>query len=74
MLLELDDDFTDDIVVASLARSYIGVAENLKDPEMCWHEDDKQAWEELLPAIKTVLAWYSMDADGEIKKAKRRKK
>lgn len=74
MILEIDDDFSDEIVISSLANSYIGVQQNLKDPEMCWHEDDKQAWEELLPAIKTVLAWYSMDADGEIKKAKKRNK
>lgn len=74
MILEVDDDFSDEIVIKSLANSYVGVAENLKDPQMCWHEDDKKAWEELLPAIKTVLAWYSMDADGEIKRAKKKSK
>lgn len=74
MIIEVDDDFSDEIVISSLARSYVGIQENLKDPEMCWHEDDVQAWKEMLPAIKTVLAWYSMDADNEIKKAKRSKK
>ena len=74
MLLEVDDDFTDDIVISSLANSYVGIEENLKDPELCWHEDDVDAWKDLLPAIKTVLAWYSTDAAGEIKRAKKKKK
>ena len=73
MLLKVDDDFSDEIVISSLAKSYVSIKENLKDPEMCWHEDDKQAWEELLPALKTVLAWYSTDVKAEIKKAKKSK-
>lgn len=73
MMLEVDDDFSDEIVISSLAKSYVSIKENLKDPDMCWHEDDKQAWEELLPAIKTVLSWYSLDVAAEIKKAKKSK-
>lgn len=73
MILEIDDDFTDEIVISSLAKSYVSIKENLKDPEMCWHEDDVEAWKELLPAIKKVLSWYSLDAAAEIKKAKKRK-
>jgi hypothetical protein len=73
MKIEVDDDFADDIVVSSLANSYVSIKENLKDPEMCWHEDDKQAWEELLPALKTVLAWYSTDVEADIKRAKKKK-
>jgi hypothetical protein len=73
MKIEVDDDFADDIVVSSLANSYVSIKENLKDPEICWHEDDKQAWEELLPALKTVLAWYSTDVEADIKRAKKKK-
>ena len=73
MKIEVDDDFADDIVISSLAKSYVSIKQNLKDPEMCWHEDDKQAWKELLPALKTVLAWYCLDVDAEIKKAKKSK-
>lgn len=73
MKIEVDDDFADEIVISSLAKSYVSIKQNLKDPEMCWHEDDKQAWEELLPALKTVLAWYSLDVNAEIKKAKKSK-
>ena len=73
MLIEVDDDFKDEIVISSLANSYVSIKENLKDPEMCWHEDDVEAWKELLPAIKTVLSWYSLDVNAELKKAKKNK-
>lgn len=74
MIIEIDDDFTDEIVISSLANSYVSISENIKDPEIAWHEDDIAAWKELLPALKTVLAWYSTDVNAEIKKAKRKKK
>jgi hypothetical protein len=73
MILEIDDDFSDDVVISSLANSYVSVAANLKDPEMCWHEDDRKSWEELLPAIMLVGGWYSVDFKKDIKKAKQRK-
>lgn len=74
MILEIDDDWTDEVVAASLAKDYVSLSENLKDPEMCWHEDDVQSWKETLPAIKTVLAWYCVDVDAEIKRAKKMSK
>jgi hypothetical protein len=72
MILELEDDFTDEITIANLAQSYVAISNNLKNGAG-WHEDDVAAWEELLPAIKTVLKWYCLDADKEIKKAKKNK-
>jgi hypothetical protein len=72
MILELDDDFTDEITVANLAESYVSISANLKNGSG-WHEDDVEAWKELLPAIKLVGGWYSIDFDKEIKKAKKKK-
>jgi hypothetical protein len=72
MILELDDDFTDEITVANLAQSYVGITDNLKSSHN-WHEDDVAAWKELLPALKLVGGWYSTDFDKEIKKAKKKK-
>jgi hypothetical protein len=72
MILELDDDFTDEITVANLAQSYVSILSMMKNGDN-WHEDDVAAWKELLPAIKMVLSWYSTDADKEIKKAKKAK-
>jgi len=72
MILELDDDFTDDITVANLAESYVSIYKMIKDGDS-WHEDDVEAWKTLLPAIKLVGGWYSIDFDAEIKKVKKKK-
>jgi hypothetical protein len=71
MMIEIDDDFTDEITVANLAESYASISEMMKSNE-AWHEDDLAAWRELLPAIKLVGSWYSVDFDKEIKKAKKK--
>jgi hypothetical protein len=44
MILELDDDFTDEITTANLAQSYVGISKMLKEND--WHEDDVAAWKE----------------------------
>jgi hypothetical protein len=72
MILELEDDFTDEITVANLAQSYASVSDMLKNGEG-WHEDDVAAWKELLPALKLVGGWYSTDFNKEIKKARKKK-
>jgi len=71
MILELDDDFTDEITVANLAQSYVSISDMMKSGTN-WHEDDVAAWKELLPAIMTVGSWYSVDFKKEIKKAKKK--
>ena len=71
MILEIDDDFTDEITAANLAQSYVSVSRLIKEDG--WHEDDVAAWKELLPAIKIVGNWYSVDFDKEIKKARKAK-
>ena len=71
MILELEDDFTDEITVANLAQSYVSIKDMMKNGEG-WHEDDVAAWEELLPAIMIVGNWYSVDFKKEIKKAKKK--
>ena len=72
MIIEIDDDYADAILVANLADSYVGVSKMMKEPNK-WHEEDVAAWEELLPAIKLVGNWYSIDFNEEIKKAKKKK-
>lgn len=72
MILEIDDDFTDEITTANLAQSYVSITENLKNGDG-WHEDDVAAWKELLPALMVVGNWYSVDFKAEIKKAKKKK-
>ena len=71
MMIEIDDDFTDEITAANLAQSYVSIKDMLKNGKG-WHEDDVAAWKQLLPAIKLVGAWYCVDFDKQIKKAKKK--
>jgi len=71
MILEIDDDFSDQIVVNVLADSYVSMQSMLKNNEL-WHEDDVESYKEMLPAIKMIGGWFSVDFDAELKKAKKR--
>lgn len=72
-MIEVDDDYADEITVNNLAQSYASILDMSKNVAG-WHEDDIEAWEELLPALFTVGKWYSTDFAKEIKKAKKRMK
>ena len=73
MIIEIDDDFSDQIVVNVLADSYVSMKQMLKSG-VVHHEDDVLAYTEMLPAIMTIGKWFSVDFDGELKKAKKRMK
>ena len=73
MIIDIDDDCADEILVASLANSYVGISKMMKNPE-AWHEDDVAAWKELLPAMELVGGWYCLDFKDAVKKAKKRMK
>ena len=73
MILEIEDDFTDEITVSNLAQSYVSISDNIKNGDN-WHEDDVAAWKELLPALMIVGSWYSVDFKKDIKKAKKNEK
>ena len=72
MIIEIDDDYADDILVANLAQSYVSLKSMLKSNQV-WHEDDVAAWEELIPAIELVGGWYSADFKAAVKAAKKLK-
>ena len=71
MIIEIDDDFSDQIVVSVLADCYVSMKKMLKTGMVC-HEDDVLAYNQLLPAIEIVGKWFSVDFAAEIKKAKKR--
>jgi hypothetical protein len=73
MIIELDDDFSDQIVVNVLADSYVSMESMLKNKQV-WHEDDVAAFKEMIPAILLVGGWFSTDFKSELKKAKKRMK
>ena len=71
MILELDDDFSDQIVVNVLADSYVSMTAMLKNGTL-WHEDDVDSYNQMLPAIKMIGNWFSTDFAADLKKAKKR--
>jgi hypothetical protein len=71
MIVEIDDDCADQILVSNLAWAYVSISNDLKNGRG-WHEDDVEHWKQLLPAIKLVGEWYSVDFNKEIKKAKKK--
>jgi hypothetical protein len=73
MILELDDDFSDQIVVNVLADSYVSMKDMLKKG-IVYHEDDVAGYKEMLPAIELIGKWFSTDFAAELKKAKKRMK
>lgn len=73
MILEIDDDFSDQIVVTVLADSYVSMKQMLKTG-VVYHEEDVKAYSEMLPAIETIGKWFSTDFTAELKKAKKRMK
>jgi len=72
MIIEIDDDYADDILVANLAQSYVSLKSMMKRGEG-WHEDDVEAWKELIPAMELVGNWYSTDFKAAVKAAKKLK-
>jgi hypothetical protein len=73
MILEIDDDFSDQVVVTVLADSYVSMQSMLKNKQV-WHEDDLASYDEMMPAIILVLSWFSTNPKDELKKAKKRMK
>jgi hypothetical protein len=73
MILEIDDDFSDEIVTNVLADSYVSMESMLKNKQI-WHEDDVESYKEMMPAILLVGGWFSTDFKSELKKAKKRMK
>jgi hypothetical protein len=73
MIVEVDDDFSDQIVVNVLADSYVSMESMLKNKQV-WHEDDLASYDEMMPAIILVLSWFSTNPKDELKKAKKRMK
>jgi len=73
MILEIDDDFSDEIVTNVLADSYVSMESMLKNKAV-WHEDDVASYKEMMPAILLVGSWFSVDFKSELKKAKKRMK
>jgi hypothetical protein len=73
MIIEIDNEFADQIVVNMLADSYVSMESMLKNKKV-WHEDDLASYAEMMPAIILVGGWFSTNFKAELKKAKKRMK
>ena len=73
MILEIDDDFSDQVVVNVLADSYVSIKSMLKNG-IVYHEEDIAAYNAVIPAIEVIGNWFSTDFATELKKAKKRMK
>lgn len=71
MMVEINDDYLDDLVAQSMIDSYVQISEYMESPNS-WHEDDVASWEELLPAIMIVGKWYCFDFVGKLEDAKKK--
>jgi hypothetical protein len=66
MMIEIDDDCLDTIVAAELISTYKSLKKDLKNPEQ-WHEDDLEAFQEVLKALDVVGPFYVHDWKKKVK-------
>jgi hypothetical protein len=76
MFLELDDEFTDEIVRQGLLNSYFMIKRDLKRVADggYGHPEDVARWKEMLGAMETVGSWYFIDFEAAKKAFNRKKK
>jgi uncharacterized membrane protein len=70
MILEIDDDMVDTIMQGALVKDYVYLTDDLKaykkNPNHL-HEDDAQAYAEVVKGIEILARWYF--CQGEFEKA-----
>jgi hypothetical protein len=69
MRIELDDEFVDELVIDGLVDTYVTLKRDIKRGKA--HPEDLANWKQLVPAIKTVLEYYTYPSklEAKIKKA-----
>lgn len=71
MMLRIEDDFSDEIVKASLLQTYLSLKKSLKNKNL--HEDDVVVYKNLVPALEVVCNWYFYDFKQAVKDAGKKK-
>ena len=77
MIVEIDDEFADQIVSKAIIQSYIWCTEDVKRAKKTpgsYHEDDIAMWEKLISALEEVGRYFTYDFDNAVKKAKKEMK
>ena len=76
MIIEIDDDMVDTIIQAALVKDYVYLTKDLKvykkNPNHL-HEDDAQAYAQVVKGIEILAKWYFVQGqfEKEVKKAKK---
>jgi hypothetical protein len=73
MIIEIEDDFSDQIVVNVLADAYLSMKSMIENKDI-YHEEDLAMYTEMLPAIHKVGSWFSVNFKEDLKRAKKRGK
>lgn len=75
MMLQIDDDFVDEIVQGAIIKDYVYLTNDLKNKKAL-HPEDALAYEEVSKALKVLGNWYfcAGEFDKEVKKARKRLK
>jgi hypothetical protein len=78
MKIEIDDDFVDIIIQESLVKDYVYLTNDLKvykkNPNHL-HEDDAEAYAEVVKSIEVLARWYFVNGEFEklVKLARKKK-
>jgi uncharacterized membrane protein len=78
MILEIDDDMVDTIMQGALVKDYVYLTADLKaykkNPNHL-HEDDAQAYAEVVKGIEILSKWYFVNGEFEnaVKLARKKK-
>jgi hypothetical protein len=78
MIIEIDDDMVDTVMQNALVKDYIYLTDDLKaykkNPNHL-HEDDAEAFAEVVKGIEILSRWYFVQGDfeREVKKARKKK-
>ena len=70
MMVELDDEFLDEIIRTALVRDYIFLTDKIKNPQG-WHKDDIDSWHETVQGIELVSKWYFINFKEAVTKARK---
>ena len=73
MIVEIDDEYADEMVRASLMNTYLDLSNDLKNDKNA-DEDDIELWTEVVAAIEVLGKWYFYDFKGKVKEAKAKRK